>query len=110
MSERTVETTATQALRGLPLAAGGKTHCTDCHRTIREGDAVGVIATRTPDAAAFDTPRVHCRDCRPETVPDETSDACQLVVYGTLAVTSDAASREARVTLRAPELVADDAS
>lgn len=99
----TVETCVTQAFAGVRLATGGKRECTACHRTIREGDAVGVYATRADDA--FATPRVHCRDCRDESIPQETQ-ATQVIVYGRLAVTTDAASREASLTLRAPELVA----
>ncbi len=103
---RTVQTTPAQLLTGLPLATGGKTDCTDCHRTIREGDAVGVYATRTPDADRFDTARVRCQSCRATAIPDETSEATQLIVHGRLGVTTDAASRDARLTLRDPELVA----
>lgn len=106
MTDPTVQTTATQALTGVTLAAGGKTDCTTCTRTVREGDAVGVYATRGTDDARFDTAGVHCRNCRDETIPREATDTRQLTVYGTLAVTTDAASRDARLTLRDPELVA----
>ncbi|MFB6176936.1 MAG: hypothetical protein ABEI99_07315, partial [Halobaculum sp.] len=82
MSEPTVRTTATQALAGVTLAAGGKTDCTACTRTVREGEAVGVYATRGADDARFDPARVHCRDCRSETIPHEASDTRQLTVFG----------------------------
>lgn len=106
MMDVTVETTATQALHGTRLAAGGKTECTECDRTIRDGDEVGVYATRPADRESFDTPRVYCRGCRPEEIAHPTLGAPELLVFGRLAVTSDAASRTARTTLRDTEPVA----
>lgn len=106
MNRVTVETAATQVLDGAQLGTGGKTQCTDCDRTVREGDEVGVYARRTADAVTFATPRVFCRQCRPATVEHPTLGAPELIVYGRLAVTSDEASRMARLTLRELELAA----
>lgn len=106
MTDPTVQTAATQALSGVTLAAGGKTDCTACTETVREGDAVGVYAARGADDTRFEPARVHCRDCRDESIPHEASDTRQLTAFGTLAVTAEDASREARLTLRDPDLVA----
>ena len=102
-----VESTATQLLTGLTLAAGGKTQCTNCHRPIREGDAVGVYAIRPADAGAFDLPRVYCEDCRDESLPREDATAVQLLAFGRAGVTSDGPDREGRLTLHETELVAN---
>lgn len=102
---RRVETTAEQLLTGLPLVTGGKTACTDCDRTIREGDPIGVYAERRADAAQFDTPRVYCRGCRQETIGHPALGARELIAFGRLAVTADAATQTAHATLRHPEAV-----
>ncbi|MFB6193488.1 MAG: hypothetical protein ABEI75_00350 [Halobaculum sp.] len=101
-----VTTTATQALRGLAVARGGKTQCTDCHRTVREGDAVAVHAVRPTGAASSETTAVYCRNCRDESLPHRAEAARQVTAYARLGVTTDAASRDARLTLRDPEPVA----
>lgn len=103
-----VESTPTQLLTGLALASGGKRPCTNCHRPIREGDAVGVYAIRPTEAATFDLPRIACEDCRRESLPHENSDATQLLVFGRAGVTSDGPDREAQLTLRETELVASE--
>lgn len=103
---RTVETTARQALAGTRLATGGKTACTDCDRPIREGDKVGVYATREQGADDFETPRVYCRSCRQETIRHPTLGARELLAFGRLAMTTDRTTRTAHATLRTPELVA----
>lgn len=107
---REVVTTATQALRGTPVAAGGKTECTDCHRTVREGDAVAVDAIRAADAEQFQPVRIYCRNCRSESLSHRPEEARQLRVYARLGVTTDSASRDAQLTLRTPEPVAPVAS
>ena len=99
VSER-VRTTATQALLGTRLTTGGQT---DCGRTVREGDRVGVYATQARETPAFAIERVICRDCRTTAIAHPTPNATELLVHGRLAVTTDAASREARLTLRDPD-------
>lgn len=94
-----------QVLAGMPLASAGKTACTGCDRTIREGDAVGVSATRVGGDVRFEAARVHCRHCRRERLPHPIPGTCQLIAFGRVAVTADATTREARLTLRDPEVV-----
>lgn len=53
------------------------------------------------------TAGVYCRNCREESLPHRAERACQLTAYARLGVTTDATSRDARLTLREPELVAD---
>lgn len=101
-----VESTPAQLLTGLALATGGKTACTTCHRSIREGDPIGVYAIRPAESATFDLPRVYCEDCRRESVPHDTGEATQLLAFGRAGVTSDGPDRDGRLTLRETDLVA----
>lgn len=107
---RTVETTAKQALAGVQLATGGKTACTDCDRTIREGDEIGVYAVCREETDGFETPQVYCRSCRSETIRHPTLGARELTVFGRLAMTTDRATQTATATLRNPEPVAYSAT
>lgn len=108
-SEATVETTPTQALAGVPLAGGGKTACTDCNESLREGDRVGVYARRAAGDAAFGGFRVRCRTCRRESVAHPTSGLREVILFGRLAVVTDCATRSARLTVRNLDVVADSA-
>ncbi|MFB6194371.1 MAG: hypothetical protein ABEI75_04835 [Halobaculum sp.] len=107
MSEPTVETAAAQVLAGITLAEGGKTDCADCGRTVREGDRVGVYARRAPDESRFDATRLVCRSCRRDRIDHPTPGVRELTAFGRLGVTTDDASRDARLTLRDPEVVAE---
>ena len=95
-----------QVLAGVTLASAGKTACSDCGGTIREGDAVGVYATRVGGDVRFEPARVHCYDCRQRRLPHWTPGASQLVAFGRVAVTADDATRDARLTVRDPAIVA----
>lgn len=103
---REIAATPSQLLRGTPITTGGRTECTDCARTLREGDRVGVYAVRPHDERAFEIPRIYCRGCRPAELSHPTLGARELLARARLAVTSDDATREARLTLRDPEPVA----
>ena len=105
MSDPTVETRARQTITGLALTAGGKTDCADCGATVREGDRVD--ATRPTEADRFEIDRVACRACRGDRIDHPTPGVRELRAFARLAVTTDDASRDAELTLRAPEIVAD---
>lgn len=106
MTEPTVETTATQVLAGITLSEGGKTDCTGCGRTVREGDRVGVYARRGPEESQFAVTRVHCHGCRVAEIDHPTPGVRELAAVGRRGVTTDAASRETHLTLREPEMAA----
>lgn len=105
-AEPTVETTAVQALAGVALAEGGKTACADCNESLREGDRVGVYARRAGDDDAFGGFRVQCRACRRESITHPTAGLREVIVFGRLAVTTDSATRSARLTVRNLDCVA----
>ena len=93
-----VRATPTQVLRGLTLPSAQSTptphvHCTACDTQLREGTPITAPAYRLTQTREWVLPRVYCRRCSPETCPQPTRGAVDVLVTGTLATISDATTQ-----------------
>jgi len=91
--------TPEQAFEGHAVGVGGKACCTDCKRTVRSGDLVGVYVYRTSDATLWDVARLSCAECRRSAIDHPTLGAAELMLHARLGVTSDSATQSSRLTL-----------
>jgi hypothetical protein len=96
----TVLTTPEQVLTGVVIAVPDQeAQCTDCGRTLREGERVLEYAYRAADAPQWDAVRCYCRDCRPETISAPTLGTSELLVEAVLGTVSDVRQQSHRICL-----------
>lgn len=73
--------------------------CTECTRTLREGEQITVYATRSGDAGAWRLDDLYCRDCAPAAITSPTLGVTELLLQSQLARLMDVRTQQGFQTL-----------
>jgi hypothetical protein len=93
-------------LTGLPIGIPDlSAQCSDCGRTLREGERVLVYAYRAAEATEWDLARCYCPECRPDEITTPTLGTSEVLVDAMLGTMSDVRAQTHHFCLRHVERV-----
>lgn len=95
-----IDDCVTQLFVGVrPTTGDDPCTCTECTRTLREGEQITVYATRPGDAGAWRLNDLYCRDCAPDAITSPTLGVTELLLQSQLARTMDVRTQQGFQTL-----------